>query len=176
MSAGDIDDRLGPEGRLRQLRQDYPELDAYLAKADTLPIQRVSGIPYGAGISTDGQTRYINSELQTVLDGVDISLALATHESVEWALRQFCGIGEDYQDDPSGHRLANRAEYEKVSELFGVTEETTNGLWADYDGFLDPQLAALEHAEIIAPPKDLALYPYEGTPLYEKIREAQRIG
>lgn len=179
MSAGDIDDRLGPDGELSRLRKLHTNLDEYLATADDLPIISATGIPYGAGISNDGQRRYINSALNTELDGVDLKPALATHESVEWALRKFCGIGEVYQSDPKGHRLANRAEMEKVSGIFGVhlshnDEDRENELWKQYDDFLDPQLAALEHAEIISPPADLAMYPYVNTELYDKIREAQR--
>jgi hypothetical protein len=180
MSAGDIDDRLGPSGELAKLRALHSDLDEYLKGADDLPILSVTGIPYGAGISTDGLRRYVNSSLSTDLDGVDLKPALATHESVEWALREFCGIGEDYEADPKGHRLANRAEYEKVTELFAMSmdygENEESRIWDTYDDFLGPQLAACETAEILSPPADLAMYPYVDTPLYDKIREAQRNG
>ena len=69
MSAGDIDDRLGPEGELDSLRTEYPSLDAYLNSAPA--INRDYNIPYGAGISEDGQTVYIDSRLDTMVDGVD---------------------------------------------------------------------------------------------------------
>src|SRR6202035_3796358 len=109
MSAGDIDDRLGPEGSLEELRAKCPDLDAYLRIANALPWVKTFSIPFLAGISNDGQTRYIDHRLDTILRGFDISPALATHESVEWAIRRWTGIGEDYTTDPRGHRLANRA-------------------------------------------------------------------
>ena len=103
MTAGDIDDRLGPEGLLESLANETPALHDYLKQMDNHPILRAC-IPFGAGISTDGRVRYIDRRLDTVLNDVDISLALATHESVEWALREFCQIGVDYAKQPLGHR------------------------------------------------------------------------
>ena len=165
MSAGDVDDTLGPADELRRLRGVYADLDSYLSGADRLPIVRAS-IPFGAGISEDGATRYIDSRLNCVVDNIDCSLALATHESTEWALREFCGIGLDYAADPRGHRLANRAEYTRVLSL-GRT-------WEAYDDFIDPQIREIEHAPLIDVPKDLALYPYESdSALVEKLKAAQ---
>src|SRR6266702_7291255 len=136
MSAGDIDDRLGPEGELDSLRTEYPSLDAYLNSAPA--INRNYNIPYGAGISEDGQTVYIDSRLNTMVDGVDCAQALATHERVEWALREFCQIGRDYAADPRGHRLANRAEYEMVHNLLWKQFEFPDDAWEEYDDALDP--------------------------------------
>ncbi len=171
ISAGDIDDRLGPEGELASLRTEYPSLDAYLNRA--LAVNHDYNIPYGAGISEDGQTVYIDSRLDTMVNGVDCAQALATHETTEWALREFCGIGLDYAADPRGHRLANRAEYEKVNELLGNPGSGDyEANWEAYDDALDPQIRRIEHAEIGIAPADLALYPYEGTAILERLREA----
>lgn len=173
MSAGDIDDRLGPEGELERLCFENEELGIYITEMDSLPIERAS-IPFGAGISQDGQTRYIDSRINCDLNGTDVSICLVTHESVEWALREFCGIGEDYASDPRGHRLANRAEYEKVADLFGVVHDNAEDVWMDYDDFIDPQIRAIEHDPLANVPKDLALYPYaEDSVMLRKIKEAQ---
>ncbi len=171
MTAGDIDDKLGPAGELERLRQEHQDLDEYLLHADELPILAAS-CPYGAGISKDGQRRYIDPRLQTELDGVDLKPALAEHETVEWGVRQYCKIGLDYAYDPRGHRLANRAEYNKVAELFPDLDP--DEAWEVYDEFLDPQLKALENLDIPAPAKDLDMYPYVGTAMYGKIRKAQK--
>ena len=42
----------------------------------------------------------------------------AKYSSTTLQFNFFCQIGVDYADDPRGHRLANRAEYNKVSDLF----------------------------------------------------------
>lgn len=153
MSSGDIDDTLGPEGELEALASQHSALRAYLTLMSTLPILK-GQTPFSAGISTDGRTRYIDPRLATILDGVDLSPALATHESIEWALREFCQIGVDYGRDPRGHRLANRAEAE-MAESLGFD-------WETYSEFIDPQVRAIEALPLTAVPGDLALYPYEG--------------
>lgn len=160
MSAGDIDDRLGPEGELDRLKAENTELRAYLETINDLEIDTNEWtIPYGFGISTDGRVRYGDHRLNCFLDGVDISIGPATHESVEWAVRRFCGIGEDYAHDARGHRLANRAEYEVVASLF--PNLPPDDAWDKYDDFLDPQIRKIEHAPLTKVPSDLALYPYE---------------
>lgn len=171
MSTGDIDDKLGPWGELERLRKEYPELDEYLDLADYKIA--FATIPYGAGISQNGFTVYIHPNLQLDLDGVDIRDALATHERTEWALRRFCKIGMDYQTDPTGHRLANRAEYVVVEGLLGSDQVDYGDAWAAYDDFLDPQLEAIQKLPLTSVPKDLAMYPYEGTEWEEKLKEAQ---
>src|SRR5215831_16700836 len=117
MSTGDIDDKLGPEGELVNLRQRYPDLDAYLRDAWNFVPVRTFFIPLGAGINEDGTRVYISYDIQTNIDGVECENALVRHETTEWALREYCGIGEDYASDPSGHRLANLAEHDRVIEL-----------------------------------------------------------
>src|SRR5215469_7202092 len=116
MSAGDIDDVLGPQGELERLRALHPELDEYLTRAWRFSPARGFFIPFGAGISEDGLTAYISYDIQATIRDIDCSSALVRHETTEWALRKFCGIGEDYADDPRGHRLANRAEAERAAE------------------------------------------------------------
>ena len=175
MSAGDIDDRLGPATELERLEATNAELRNYLAWARaSIAIERAD-VPFGGGISKDGQTVYIHPALDCIVSETDCIFAVATHEFTEWALREFCRIGEDYADDPRGHRLANRAEYDKVSELLGEGDALDNrDTWEAYDDHLDPQLTAIEHAPLTNVPKDLALYPYESDEkMLRKIREAQ---
>lgn len=172
MSAGDVDDRLGPEGKLEELRQEYPALNRYLLR--TLPIIQAYpiSIPFTGGISKDGGTRYLDWRLKTIFRGKDIRRATARHEQVEWGLREYCGIGEDYEFDPRGHRLANRAEMEELSHIFEITSAIDEqGLWDAYDDFMDPQVRRIEHGPIQMVPKDLALYPYKGTHLERKMEE-----
>ncbi len=165
MSAGDIDDKIGPEEALPRLQTEFPELKAYMDKMDSLPIV-LGQVPFGAGISEDGQIRYVDPRLCTILDGVNVCDILATHESVEWALRSFCHIGIDYASDPRGHRLANRAEYDKV-EAVGLD-------WMDYDNLIDPQIRAIEVAKLTAVPSDLAMYPYaDSEDLMDAIKEVK---
>ena len=161
MSAADIDDKLGPKGELERLMDEHDDLRKYLEKPHYLAR---ATIPFGAGISEDGATVYVDRGLKTVIHGVNVIGALATHERVEWGLRKFCGIGEDYSKEPEGHRLANRAEKEFVERL-GVD-------WGKYCDFMDPQLERIEHEKIRRIPKNLALYPYEHSPLYNKLLEA----
>lgn len=201
MSSGAIDDRLGSNSLLLELQERYPELKSYLSTCDSLPILRTC-VPYGGGISKDLQVRFLDRRLNVVLDGIDISLAPARHESTEGALRRFCQIGVDYAEDPRGHRLANRAEYEKVAELLYNKAEyeevpnpdypnkspggfafgpvglehrlrTSQECWDMYDDFLDPQLLAIERGELSAVDPRLDLYPYRGTELYDKLKRLQ---
>ena len=177
MSAGDIDDHLGPATELERLEATNAELRTYLAWARAnIAIERAT-IPFGGGISKDGKTAYVHPDLDCTVNGIDCIFAVATHEFTEWALRQFCGIGEDYADDPRGHRLANRAEYQRVGLLLYSHPsqfENQEAAWEAYDAHLDPQLTALEHAPLTNVPSDLALYPYESDEaMLRKIREAQ---
>lgn len=163
MSSGDIDDTLASIEEYNQALQN-PEFSAYISGIDQLPINREYDIPFGAGISRDGRTRYIDRNIHTRFRGADISSVLATHESWEWAARRWLGIGMDYQRDPSGHRLANRAELhalmQRVSSPVGGEAE----LWRAYDNFVDPQVKRDESESIKKVPPDLDLYPYVGTP------------
>jgi hypothetical protein len=173
MSAGDIDDTLGPEGRLTALRSTFPDLDQYLSRVGDLKVERAC-VPFGAGISQDGLTVYIDPRIDTNCGGTDMSPALVVHESTEWALRTFCEIGEDYANDPTGHRLANRAEYVAVGLLLAHTAEDGEEAWQIYDDFIDPQVMKLEFDTIGAMAPDLDLYPYAGARLEESVRTAQQ--
>lgn len=169
MSAGDVDDTLGSEAELQSLLRENRALGDYLKGATELPILRGNDIPFGAGISTDGQRRYIDRHLHTRFRGLDISQALATHESTEWGLRKFAQIGVDYPKDPSGHRLANRAEFIALARIFQSSAD--EGLWRDYSNFIDPQVKRDEKENIEEPPQDLALYPYTGSMRAHLIRK-----
>lgn len=175
MTSGDIDDTIGSQFQLTRYLETNDAFRSYMATADQLPILRAT-IPYGAGISTDGQTRYIDYRINTMFNDVDVALALATHESCEWGLREFLKVGLYYEIDPLGHRLANRAEFNKLIEVYAYPpqDEYITDLWEEYDDFIDPQIRRIEHSELDCNiPLDLALYPYEGTKLYDKIRKAQ---
>lgn len=179
MSAGDIDDHLGPATELERLEATNAELRTYLAWArSNITIGRAT-IPFGGGINRTGTTVYVHPDLDCTVNGVDCTFAIATHEFTEWALREFCRIGEDYADDPRGHRLANRAEYDEVYRLlvnddYAQDQNKAEEAWEAYDSHLDPQLTALEHAPLTNVPSDLALYPYESDEaMLRKIREAQ---
>ena|SRR5258708_7429867 len=158
MSAGDIDDRLGPEDQLAELRAEHPELDAYLVMAWNLAPVRTFFIPYGAGISADGARPYISNDLQSNINSIECGQALVRHETTEWGLRHFCAIGEDYANDPRGHRLANRAEHDLVLSLLDREDA-----WELYSMIIDPQIILAERQEFEdrAIPFDLALYPYD---------------
>ena len=176
MSAGDIDDHLGPATELERLEATNAELRNYLTWARAnIAIERAT-IPFGGGINRTGTTVYVHPDLDCTVNGVDCTFAIATHEFTEWALREFCRIGEDYADDPRGHRLANRAEYDEVYRLTpdDYDDVTPEEAWDAYDSHLDPQRTALEHAPLTNVPSDLALYPYESDEaMLRKIREAQ---
>lgn len=159
MSTGDIDNTLGPEGELDRLRKQNVYLDQYLRKAWLFKPIKTFFILYGAGISEDGSRVYISYDIQSIVDGVECEQALVIHETTEWALREYCGIGEDYAADPTGHRLANRAEFECVNSLLAGRDDP----WELYSEVIDEQVLIDErHRYAERPiPQDLALYPYE---------------
>ncbi len=158
MSTGDIDDRLGPEGELEELRLQYPELEEYLSWAWGLKPVRTFFIPYAAGISADGKRVYISYDIQSSVEGIDCESALVRHETTEWGLRRFCLIGEDYITDPRGHRLSNRAEHDRIVQLLGGEDA-----WDIYTEIIDPQVINAERGDFEDRPipQDLALYPYD---------------
>ncbi len=169
MSAGDIDDRLGDAEELARLRATDHHFSMWLQAAYQLHPIRTFFIPYGAGISEDGNHVYISYDIQTIVDGIECESALVRHEATEWGLRHFFGIGEDYESDPSGHRLANRAEHDRVVQLL-VREDA----WDIYTEIIDPQVILAERTDIGEKPvpKDLAMYPYDEN-LQNKLIEAQ---
>lgn len=158
MASGDIDDTLGPGAELDNLRRQNIELDQYLIRAWQFKPVRTFFIPFGAGISNDGERVYISYDIQTCIDGVECENALVRHETTEWALREFAGIGKDYAADPSGHRLANRAEFEMVAALLAPRDDP----WGLYSEIVDEQVINAERTRFDERPipQDLALYPY----------------
>ena len=153
------DSRLGPKNELILLRKRFIQLDTYLFHMESRPVLRAH-VPYGAGISRDGQTVYIDARLDLHLNSVDLSPALSAHEQVEFGLRQFAKIGEDYAADPRGHRLANRAEYDKLSELFPNLD--ADEAWNMYNKHLEPQIRAIENLPFENIPYNLATH--QGSP------------
>jgi hypothetical protein len=169
MSAGDIDDKEEPISTLAKLRIENPEFDEYLMWARTIKPIRTFFVPFGAGASEDGKTVYISYDIQTTIDNIDYESALVIHETTEWALRSYLGIGDDYADDPLGHRIANSAEFARVRTLGGGDA----GLDV-YKEIIDSQVFNSERMDITGRPipRDLALYPYvEDTDLYDKLQE-----
>ena len=158
MSSGDIDDVLAPEGELEQFRLEQPALDEYLSRAWQFKPIRTFFIPFAAGISHDGNRVYISYDIQTNIEGVECESALVRHETTEWALREFCDIGEDYASDPRGHRLGNRAESNRAESLLGRPDA-----WELYSEIIDPQVIRTERENLRGKPipRDLALYPYD---------------
>ena len=168
MSAGDIDDHLGSQETLNRLLVEKPEFASYCASAWSLPPIRTFFIPFGAGISDAGNRVYISYDLQTMVDNVECANALVRHETTEWALRQFCSIGLDYSSDPSGHRLANLVEHDRVCSLLDRPEA-----WDRYCEIIDPQVILDERQSFAdkSVPKDLALYPYPPD-IADRLRQA----
>lgn len=158
MSAGDIDNVLASEGELDWLRLHHPDLNAYLTMAWSLKPIRTFFIPAGAGISDSGKRVYISYDIQTIVDGIECESCLVRHETTEWGLRLFAGIGYDYFLDPRGHRLGNRAECDCALHLLGRDDA-----WEIYSEIIDPQVVIDERMEFDEKPvpRDLALYPYE---------------
>src|SRR5260370_2614265 len=158
MSSGDIDNKLAGEGELPYLRQASFALDEYLEQAWLIQRIRTFFLPCGAGISEDGKTVFISYDLQTIVNGVECENALVRHETTEWGLREFCKIGEDYLTDPRGHRISNRAEFDRVVQLLGIEDA-----WDVYSEIIDEQIINEERQEFEGRPipRDLALYPYE---------------
>jgi len=169
MSSGDIDDKLGDAEELAYYRQQNQRFNDYLEGAYRLVPVRTFFIPFGAGISTDGQRVYISYDIATIVQGTECFSALVRHETTEWGLREFFKIGEYYESDPHGHRLANRAEHDRVVQLLARGEIG----WELYTEIIDPQVVLAERQDLNDKPvpKDLALYPYEDE-MIEKINEA----
>src|SRR5215469_12083137 len=93
MVAGDIDDTLGPAGKVDELRAQDPGFDEYLKRAWHFRPIRTFFIPYGAGMNEAGTRVYISNDIQTVIDGVDCAECLVRHETTEWGLRYYLRIG-----------------------------------------------------------------------------------
>jgi len=167
MASGDIDDRLGSAEQLERLCVRYPDFDQYLSIWSIVPI-RTFFVPFGAGISADGQRVYISYDLQTVVDGVECESALVRHETTEWGLRRYCDIGTDYSSDPRGHWLANRAEHDRVVQLLSRPSG-----WELYCEIIDPQVILDERLDFEDKPIpfDISFYPYPES-IRMKLREA----
>lgn len=167
ISAGDIDDSLAPRDELEHLLGSA-NIREYIRNAWLFIPCRTFFIPYGAGISHNGSRVYISYDVQTIIDGSDCASALVRHETTEWALRRFLDIGSDYLSDPRGHRLANRAEEQRVLALLD-----RENAWELYQEVIDPQVVLDERTEFDDKPipRDLALYPYPED-LAERLKRA----
>jgi hypothetical protein len=169
MSAGDIDDKEAHPTALAHFRQLNHKFDDYLNWAWNLIPIHTFFIPFAAGISEDGRTPYISNDIQTSLNGVELANALVRHETTEWGLRHFLSVGEDYADDPSGHHIANNAEFSRVRQLLDRPDAIER-----YQEFMDPQVFTTERQNLRGKPipRNLALYPYEeDTNLCNELKE-----
>ena len=169
MSSGDIDDTLASQEEFHRLLADNEDLRKYLHTAWQLNPIRLFFIPYGAGMNNDGTRVYISHDIQTVIDDIECAPALVRHETTEWGLRVYASIGLDYLDDPTGHRLANRAEHDLVQVLLG-----SDG-WEKYSEIIDPQVLNSERTDLKDKPipKDLAFYPYEEDMILKMLEEME---
>jgi len=158
MSAGDIDDSEEPASTLYRLRAENREFDDYLRWAWQLKPIKLFFIPYAAGINEEGTMVYISHDITTYFEGIELENALVRHETTEWALRYYLGIGEEYSDDPIGHRISNNAEFDRVRALL----DRPNAIDL-YEEWIDPQIHTTERTDVKDKPipRDLALYPYE---------------
>jgi hypothetical protein len=161
MSAGTIDDKEEPASTLTRLRLDNPDFNKYLEWAWSIKPIRTFFIPYAAGISENGKHVYISYDIQTEIDGVELENCLVRHETTEWALRYYLGIGEDYANDPLGHRISNNAEFDRVRQLMDRPDALEI-----YKEIIDEQVYRSEREAVEGRPvpRDLALYPYEDRP------------
>lgn len=160
MSAGDIDNTLGDLDYLNDLRAKDPKFDQYLTMAWNLSPNRNFFQPFGAGINVRGTRPYISYDIRTVIRDIECTPALVRHETTEWALREFFGIGEEYAADPRGHRLANRVEHDLVLVLL---KDIADDPWEIYNEIIEQQIVEAERRDFheLPVPRDLALYPYE---------------
>jgi len=157
MTSAAIDDTLAPAEELAALRTNNEQFNDYLRWAWKQIPNRNFFVPYGAGISENGARVYISNDIATLVEGIDCADALLRHETTEWALRTFLRIGDDYENDPRGHRLANRAEHDRVLALLDRPEA-----WELYTSHINPQVLFDERESLEGKrlPVDLALYPY----------------
>jgi hypothetical protein len=169
LSAGDIDDHEASPSELASYLSQSAELSSYLEWAWRLKPIRSFFIPFAAGISEDGRTVYISHDIQTYFEGIELETALVRHETTEWGLRHYLGVGDEYTDDPMGHRIANNAEFDRVRQLL----DRPDAIEA-YEAWMDPQVFTSERTNITGKPvpRDLAMYPYEeDTGTYNALQE-----
>jgi len=176
MTAGSIDDHLGSSIELARLIEQFPSFGDYLAQAEDFDLNTEYDCPFVGGITDDGQTPLGDRHFNWDWNGLIIKPCIREHECTEWGLREFCRIGVDYEKDPRGHRLANRAELDELTRqlyLQQINDERRSmnekELWEAYDAFIDPQVKGVEGEKITLIHPQLALYPYKGTPLYDKL-------
>jgi hypothetical protein len=176
MTSGSVDDHLGSSIELARLVEQFPSFGDYLASAEDFDLNTEDDVPFVGGITFDGKQPLGDRNFNWDWNGLIIKPSIREHECVEWGLRKFCRIGVDYEHDPAGHRLANRAELDElVRQLYlqQVSDERRSmgeaELWKAYSAFVDPQVKGVESEQITSVNKQLALYPYKGSPLYEKL-------
>ena len=120
-------------------------------------INRTYDVPYLAGVSTNGQTLYIDRRVPEMLEVkrlggerglLDPARPLGVHELVEWTAMTRHGLG--YED--AHESVATPAERAWV-EGHGFD-------WGNYEAIMDGLLAHIEHEPIKSPPPDLYTKPY----------------
>jgi hypothetical protein len=148
---------------------DTPELAEKPVKLNTS-----HGIAYGAGVSVDGKTVYIDATLYNELttgkialprglDAVEVVKAWIDHEHTEWAI--------DAGDNPidaysAAHAYATTAEHKAISDAGGDPDRYE----AAIKGALDRCIARYPKN----PPKDLWCGPYLDTAFGDDAKDAAR--
>jgi hypothetical protein len=153
------------EERLDRLMK-LPRVRKYLARK--ISLNRTHHIPFLGGYSVDGATIYIDCRMPRSFEfkgrAIYTDRFLILHEHIEKALLD--ALGWVYL---AAHRIAIVAERRAV-EAAGVD-------WADYDAFLQGEIARIKSAPFSNVPVDLDLEPYRGYPkLIAEIRGAQNKG
>jgi hypothetical protein len=134
---------------------DTPELAARPVKLNTS-----YGIGYGAGVSVDGKTIYIDHQLYEELcggkialpqglDAVEVVKAWIDHEHTEWAI----DVGDNPVDAyKAAHAFATTAEHRAISDAAGDPDR--------YEKAIRPALERCVARYPRNPPKDLWCGPY----------------
>jgi hypothetical protein len=166
MTSGHLDEEPATARATQAILEANPDLVAFLAQEPA--INREYEDPYLGGISKDGNTVYIASDLPIPLPktGIDPTRYLALHERSEWWL--MTKLGMDYLGEDGGdgaHHFAVRIEHNALIE---------DG--HDPDAYEDELASYIEddEAENVSPedvPPDLFLGPYEDdeTPLDRRL-------
>jgi hypothetical protein len=122
-------------------------------------------VPYGAGVSEDGTTIYIDRRIpkSLVIGGYRISVhdSIELHETVEFAMMHFLGFSY-----PDAHELAEGLEDHHII-LQGVNS-------TQYEQALQPVLETCE-AEFKEVPPDLDLTPYRDSKDLKTMAKIQKL-
>lgn len=119
-------------------------------------INRDYDLPYLAGYSRDGNTRYVDRHFPKKIHGRDLVPHIMDHEGFEKAVMDVLGWGYTH-----AHEAANA--YERRGVL------KAGMIWNQYNKWLDPFIKADEHEKLIKVPADLDMRPYYEPPIDHKL-------